>query len=76
MNLIVDELRVLIEPTEDIPPSANRAFKLGEDVLVNNEEKKDWLGPLIAVGSTKMMISVYNSETKLWQTFNTFKAIP
>lgn len=41
MNLIVAVRRVLTKLTRHIAPAADRTYKLGEEVLVINEDKKE-----------------------------------
>lgn len=47
-----------------------------DEVFVYSEDKKEWLGPFIAVDSTGGMITVYKPETKLRQNVNAFQIKP
>ena len=76
MNSSIAERRIMTALTRDIPPAADRTYKLGEEVLVYNEYKKEWLGPLIVVDSTGRMITAYNPQTKLRQPYNTHQVKP
>ena len=47
MNRIVSERKVLTALNRDIPPAADRSYRLGEEVLVYSETEKKWIGPYI-----------------------------
>ena len=62
MNSIVAERKVLSALTRNIPPAADRVFKLGEEVLVYHEQNKKWEGPYIVVDCTGRNITVTNED--------------
>ena len=76
MNSIVAERRVLAALTRDIPPAADRNYKLGEEVLVYSEKEKKWIGPYIVVDSTGRQVTIRNTEGTKIQMFNAFQIKP
>ncbi len=76
MNSIVAERRVLAALTRDIPPAADRTYKIGEDVLVYSEKDKKWLGPFIVVDATGRLITVQSQDRSTRQQFNATQVKP
>ena len=74
MNTIVAERRVLAALTRDIPPAADRTYKLGEEVLVYSELNKRWEGPFIIVDCTGRQVTIANIEGKSVKCFLRFKS--
>lgn len=52
MNQMLDEQQVQTALSKKHLPEAVRTYKLGEQVLVYFNEKKEWIGPFIVVDST------------------------
>lgn len=76
MNSIVAERRVVEALTRNIPPAADRVYKLGEEVLVYSEAKREWVGPFEVVHVHGRMITVKNKENSVRKTFNSFQIKP
>ena len=76
MNSIVAERRVLAALTRDIPPAADRTYKIGEEVLIYSEKEKKWLGPFIVVDCTGRLVTVRSLDGKSRQAFNAFQVKP
>lgn len=73
MISIVAERRLLTALTRDIPPTADRNNTIAEEVLAYSENNKEWLGPIIVVDYTCLMVTAYNRNTELRQTDDTFQ---
>lgn len=72
MNSIVSEVRIWTSSTGDIPTTVDQTYKLGEELLVYNEDKNEFLGPIIVLDSTGRMTTVYNTETNFTQNLMPF----
>ena len=76
MNSIVAERKVLSALTRNIPPAADRVYKLGVGVLVYHEQNKKWEGPYIVVDCTGRNITVTNEDKTYRQIFSTYQVKP
>lgn len=72
MNAIVAERRFRTALTHEISPAADRSYKVGEEVFVFSENRKEWIGPYLVVGTQGRMVTVQNIDGDRVQMFNTF----
>ena len=76
MNSIDAERSVLAALTRDIPPAADRNYKLGDEVLVHSEKEKKWICPYIVVDSTGRQVNIRNTDGSNRNVFNEFQTEP
>lgn len=76
MNSIVAERKVYAAPTRNIPPAADRTYKLGEEVLVLSEGKKERPGSYVVSNIEGRMITIQNKYGTYRQTFSAFQIQP
>lgn len=52
MNTIIFERRILAALKRYIPFAADRVYKIGDEILVYDDEYNKWKGPFIVVACT------------------------
>lgn len=62
--------------SRNIPPAADRTYRLGKEVLVYLETKKQWLGPFEVVHVQETIITVQNKEISVGKTFDVHQVKP
>ena len=75
-NSILGERRVLEALTRNIPPAADRTYKLGEEVLVYSEKDKKWEGPFIVLDFTGRQVTVSTKDGTRRQMYSAFQIKP
>lgn len=73
MNIIITELKALAALNLIVPPAADRTYKLGEQFLIYNENKKQWKGPYIVVDFTGRNVTEANTEKTFRQMISTYQ---
>ena len=76
MNAIIAERRIQAALTKQIPPAADRTYRLGDEVLVFCEQDKTWIGPFTVMHVQGRMITIQNREGTYRQMFNAFQLKP
>lgn len=69
MKAIIEERKVVIALTRNIPPAADTVYKLWLEVLVNFEKDKKLIFPLILVDVTGRMTRIRSLEGTKRKTF-------
>lgn len=72
-NSIIAEWHVLGALTTDIPPTTDRVYNIGEDVLVYYENEKTWVGPCVFVDCAWRQIlfrSYDGTKSQMYCTFH------
>lgn len=75
-NAIFAERKKMTALTRDIPPAADRFYKLEEEVLAYSEKEKKRLGPLIVVDVIGRMITVQTLDGTKRNIFDAFQIKP
>lgn len=60
----------------NIPPAANRSYKIREADLHYSELKKKWIEPLTVISAEERTITVKNKDNSMRKTFNSFHVKP
>jgi len=76
MNSIVAERKIMTALSKNVPAAADRTYKLGEEILVYNENLKKWEGPYIVADCTGRNITVSNENGTYRRMFSTHQVKP
>lgn len=71
-----DRHRMGQNSASNIPAAVDWTYKLGKEIIVYSEEKKEWIGPYIVMDSSGRMITVRSEDGQKLQTFISFQVKP